>query len=428
MSLIKMGLANYRCFAGQQSIELRPITVVLGRNNSGKSALVRAPLVLSTGIQTDSPVPLDLDLVSEQIVDSFTDLVYGGRPHGKIELAMDLSQDPAVPLRLNATVQNIDEFHTQIVSKLSLQSDDLDLRLIWEPSERLETYMRYTVLQNGEQRESSAFRFTGLLPTAVIGPEPSQDLTTILLRTASAVRMNFGIVRYLGPFRDRPIRFYRLPAGMPTTVGQSGDNTAAILASDMARNKGILLRQVNSGLRESLPGWNIEVIERGGMYTVALRSLDDDTLLINLADTGAGVAQALPIFVQRALDITNPPRSPVLEIVEQPELHLHPAAHATLADVYLAAARNTNVRFLIETHSETLLLRLRRRIAEGTVDPSTVAVYFVESVNGVADARPITIGGDGNIDYWPDGIFSEDYQETRALADAQLARIDADAR
>ncbi|WP_208116367.1 AAA family ATPase [Paractinoplanes brasiliensis] len=63
MSLVRMGLNNYRCFAGSIDVELRPVTVVLGRNNSGKSALVRAPLVLSTGIDTDSPAPLDLDKV-----------------------------------------------------------------------------------------------------------------------------------------------------------------------------------------------------------------------------------------------------------------------------------------------------------------------------------------------------------------------------
>jgi predicted ATPase len=160
------------------------------------------------------------------------------------------------------------------------------------------------------------------------------------------------------------------------------------------------------------------------MYSVVLTSRDDDTLSVNLADAGTGVAQELPIFVQRVVDILDPPRRPVLEIIEQPELHLHPAAHAALADLYLNAAERTGVRFLIETHSETLLLRLRRRIAEGAYPPDTVAIYFVDHRDGAATARRIRIDADGQLDYWPAGVFSEDYEETQALATAQLARRD----
>ncbi|GAA0377222.1 hypothetical protein Acor_30670 [Acrocarpospora corrugata] len=61
MPLVRFSIENYRCFPKAQELELRAITVVLGKNHSGKSALVRAPLVLQTGIRTDSPMPLDLD-------------------------------------------------------------------------------------------------------------------------------------------------------------------------------------------------------------------------------------------------------------------------------------------------------------------------------------------------------------------------------
>jgi predicted ATPase len=110
-----------------------------------------------------------------------------------------------------------------------------------------------------------------------------------------------------------------------------------------------------------------------------------------------------------------------LEIIEQPELHLHPAAHADLAELFLTAVRTTSTRFLIETHSETLLLRLRRHVAKG-LDPSTVAVYFVDRVDGESFARRIHIDPDGNLDYWPVGVFAEDYEETRALVRAQRER------
>jgi predicted ATPase len=141
-----------------------------------------------------------------------------------------------------------------------------------------------------------------------------------------------------------------------------------------------------------------------------------------LADAGTGVAQELPILVQRVLDVLEHPSSSTLEIIEQPELHLHPAAHAALADLYLEAARNTGVRFLIETHSEALLLRLRRRIAEGSHSPESVAIYFVDQRDGASTVRRVRIDSSGQLDYWPEGVFSEDYEEARALASAQLAK------
>jgi hypothetical protein len=240
-----------------------------------------------------------------------------------------------------------------------------------------------------------------------------------------AFRGNFPTVRYFGPFREQPQRRYLLPARMPKELGSTGLNAAGILASDTAGRQGELMRQVNTGLAELLPGWKLDLLSRGEVWSLVLRSATGTDFAVNLADAGTGVAQALPIFVQRAIDVVNPPDRPVLEIIEQPELHLHPAAHADLADLYLAAVDATPVRFLIETHSETFLLRLRLRIAEGKVDPDTVAVYFVEQTDGSAQARRINIDADGNLDYWPAGVFSEDYAETRALARAQWAKRDA---
>jgi predicted ATPase len=115
-------------------------------------------------------------------------------------------------------------------------------------------------------------------------------------------------------------------------------------------------------------------------------------------------------------------KEPTLYIVEEPELHLHPAAHAQLADLYLRAAKTTGNRFLIETHSESLLLRLRRRIAEELASPDDVGVYFVEHDGRTASARRIFVDESGMLSFWPDGVFTEDFEEVRALTQAQMRR------
>jgi hypothetical protein len=423
MSLVRMVLSNYRCFKEPQEIELRPLTIVLGRNNSGKSALVRAPLVLHTGIHTSSPAPLDLDQLDEQMLESFTDLVHAGRSHGSIALGVGLAT-PDGPVTLAATIQDIDEYRMQVARLVELERTDGCFHFDWVQEEPLTMgEVRYRVSADRVSLVETRVGFHGLLPDpTTLGKTLSADHTTRLADLVGAVRDAYPSIRYVGPFRDRPTRRYRLPAHPPSDVGTAGENAAGILASDFVRQGGRLVERVNSALAEFLPGWSVRVAERAGVYAVLLRADGDSSLEINLADTGTGVAQALPLFVQRAKDTSEPPSRPTLEIVEQPELHLHPAAHGPLAQLYAGAVLSTPVRFLIETHSETFLLRIRRLVAEGVLDADQVAVHFVEHDHGAAQVRQIHIDDGGNLDYWPTGVFSEDYEETRALAAAQQAR------
>ncbi|MER5643870.1 DUF3696 domain-containing protein [Streptosporangium sp. NPDC002524] len=427
MPLVRFSVENYRCFPTPQEVELRPITVVLGKNNSGKSALVRAPLVLSTGIRTDSSLPLDLDQLGDT-VPAFPDLIYGTRPHGAVRVRMGFEGDGAESYGLDATVQNISEWQTQVVSKLTLRVGSETARYEWLHDDVAWAEKRpYVFTMDGYENIHHMFHFRGLLPdNALISQirstkEPSEAIRRI--------RDDFDRIRYLGPYRQRPDRLYRIPSRVAAEVGGSGEATLGILAHDIVRQQSSLIKKINEYLPENLPGWTLDVSNQGGgMHSVVFRSTFDDTLQVNLGDAGTGVAQVLPILVQRAMDAVAPPSHSVLEIIEEPELHLHPSAHALVADLLLASARESKVRFLVETHSETFLLRLRRRVAEGTTSPDSIAIYFVEHSGGSAQARRIEIDSLGNLDYWPRGVFSEDFEETRKLAAAQKGRFTLDAR
>lgn len=428
MSLLRMRLTNYRCFEERTEIELRPLTIVLGKNNSGKSALVRAPLIFEKGIRTNSPEPLDLDDIGDETVESFTDMIYGRRPHGSLSVGMDLQRRNRLPVSLDAVIQHIDEYSLQIVSYLIINKQDSSSHFEWDQiSSQPPRDFLYFVEVEGEL-------IPGPLPSPFQGILPSDAMTNgkgraFLRYSKRDIIEGYPFIRYFGPFRDRPVRHFRSPSRMPDSLGPSGENAGKILVTDYIRYGGGLLQAVNEVLSNDIPGWSLDLVEEGGgMYAIVLRSKSDKTIDVNLADTGTGVAQVLPIFVQRAQDILDPPDKPVLEIVEQPELHLHPAAHGGLADLYLGAIQRGDVRFLIETHSETMLLRLRRRIAEGKAEPESVAIYFVEHQDGRATARRINVDENGNLDYWPEGVFTEDYEEARALASAQLDREDDHAR
>lgn len=420
MPLERFSLENYRCFKQRQEVELGKITVVLGRNNSGKSAAVRALQVLSTGIRTESPYPLDLERV-EGLAPTFTDLIHGSRPHGRIRVGMGFRDADGQDFGLDAEIQNIDDQGVQVVSRLDIRGGADTRRFIWE-------YSADDVV-GGEGRyefdsTSGVLGFQGLMPIESDWEDSVGRISSI----SGKIRSEFDDVRYLGPFRKLPERFYRIPARRAASVGGQGEKALGMLAADVLQGRGELSQHVNDLLEKVLPGWRIGIDNvGGGMYVPRFSSTQDPDVRVHIDDVGTGVGQVLPILIQRAADRMSPPEKHAIEIVEEPELHLHPSAHAEVADLYVDAARETRVRFLVETHSETFLLRLRRRVAEGLLAPRDLAIYFVEESGGAAVLRRISVTRAGDVDYWPRGVFSEDFEEARALAVAQ-AGLGDDAR
>ncbi|MCC7335631.1 MAG: DUF3696 domain-containing protein [Pirellulaceae bacterium] len=139
-------------------------------------------------------------------------------------------------------------------------------------------------------------------------------------------------------------------------------------------------------------------------------------LWLRPCDVGIGVSQLIPVVVAAFAD------SRMLNIIEQPELHTHPKLQMALADMFLSASVNTGSQFILETHSEYLMLRLLRRIRETTsgklpdylqpVSPDRISVVFVEKAEGSTTAKqmPIDINGEF-VEPWPDDFFDLDFNE-----------------
>jgi predicted ATPase len=116
---------------------------------------------------------------------------------------------------------------------------------------------------------------------------------------------------------------------------------------------------------------------------------------------------------------------PVLIIMEEPESHLHPAAHGNLAERFVDSyLEDNNKRYLIETHSQNFVLRLRRLVAEGKLKPEELAIYYVDFLEDeyLSELKEIEVDKLGKVNYWPEGIFSETLEETMALRDAQFKK------
>jgi predicted ATPase len=92
-------------------------------------------------------------------------------------------------------------------------------------------------------------------------------------------------------------------------------------------------------------------------------------------------------------------------IVAQPEIHLHPNVQAKLSDYFVRKVKNQNKRYIIETHSEYLLNRLRLLIVKGEIAADDVAVYYFENSKKGTSKHTIEFTKDGQIKNAPKGFF-----------------------
>ena len=173
----------------------------------------------------------------------------------------------------------------------------------------------------------------------------------------------------------------------------------------------------DSALRDILRAMEKDYPEVARVHELTLRDLRSGTALSH-RDVGVGISQILPVLVSAYASQEK------LIAIEQPELHLHPALQSELGDVFIESALGENRNaFLLETHSEHLILRILRRIRETTdgelpegvtpVRPEDVAVLYVQpSEKGGSKVIHIPVTPDGDFEQrWPEGFFAERAKE-----------------
>lgn len=419
--LSRLSFENYRTFQRAEELFLAPLTVLIGRNGSGKSAISRLPLLLKRGISPDAQAPLELEFDGHDFGASFVDVVHNRVPTRTITLGATVS-DGKASVDLRVGVGYWSEFQLQALRELRLEADgqvlvDLEWNGQGDPVGAGLQYRDRT--PGGGDLPVGQPRFTGMLVDWGLTGLWSTSLRIDILSAIECVRNALGSLVYLGPFRDAPGREMRLPEATVRDVGLRGGLAARALASDWLRQGATVLGRVGEFYRDHLGGWVLDLERQGQSFSVVLHPPDDPSVAVNLRDAGVGLSQVLPVVVQHELDRAIG-RTGGLDIVEQPELHLHPGVHGDLADLYIEAVHRSAIRFLIETHSENFILRIRRRIAERSLRPADVAIYWIND-DAHASPRVQRIGLDehGGVDSWPKGVFAEDLDEVRAIRAAQ---------
>lgn len=164
-----------------------------------------------------------------------------------------------------------------------------------------------------------------------------------------------------------------------------------------------LMRQVEAWMRQFFPGCGLEValIDRMNAVTLGVRT-SDATEYHRPVNVGFGLTQVLPILV--AVLSANPKD---LILIENPEVHLHPAGQALMGN-FLAQAASADIQIILETHSDHVLNGIRRTVRKQTLKPKQVSLHFFRPIKLNFDqvVSP-QIDSAGNLDVWPEGFFDQ---------------------
>ena len=408
MELRKFSIERYKGYAEPAQVELAPLTILVGSNNSGKTALAQTIQLLAGGFapsSKDTTEPLPLESGGIHHGETFEDLVTGRTVHGWLRLSAVLTEDRS-EVSLSATVRNVVAPPRPSERQISHWSLRRGRDEIVVERQGFEERSPYGVSVSGTEQTPRLISWRGLIP---VQPD---NLASWAGVQVDALRAWASGVRYLQCPRSLHASPFTIPEHSPRVLGPSGKGTPLALAA-------------NDELRESVREWyrrafgvSIDVVAQGS-YSELVVGAPGRAGHVRLVQSGRGLSHVLPVVV---MALTARAAGSGVDIIEHPEAELHPAAHADIAELLLENLAGPARPLVVETHSEMVLLRARRWVAEGRVPAENVLVYWVHTEQGRGSIlRKIRISESGELDSWPDGVFIEDYEEILGIRRAARA-------
>ena len=407
-----LGTQNFKSWEDSGPIPFAPLTGFFGANNSGKTSLLQILLLLKQTAKNPPPTnrsePLfygdDRSLVN---LGDFESVIH--RHNTTFTLVISISLKLSPQIKLNGLLTDSVDFSTSIVKQSgTVQVDALkytfganNCGIAWTPQ-------GYKDIASNRLRNPHRCYGT-------VNPLSSRDSLALL---HEAFEAQFARIHHIASYRTPPQHTYSWGGNHPENVGQHGEHTIPILLSGR-----INLRSIENDILKRLQ--ELELIESydirstsasGGEYEILVKQYEGGTA-VPLTDVGFGVSQVLPVLTAcySALEGST-------LILEQPEAHLHPKVQAELADVLIDVVKNRNIQIILESHSEHLLHRLQRRIAEEKIGADDTAFYFCQINNGNSKSEKLEMDEYGNIKNWPKDFFGDDVGDLIEMAKVEMRR------
>lgn len=451
--LTEIQIKNFKAWKDTGKVRLAPLTIIFGGNSSGKSSLGHFLLALKQTVNlNDRKRALHLGDESSLIdLGTFADCIYD---HNLTEpLQFSLRWKTPNPLHIENSLSDLEWYEgDELALEATLRADrsgqpqtsQIEYKLYNQGE--ISLGVAHSRTASGGKLNSDPLRlvhaqgrkwpaeppekFYRFSDRTILRYQNADFLTEFALETE---RVLDGVY-YLGPLRSPPRRFYQWSGDSPVDVGQEGEFAVAALLS--AASEG---RYLNRGYKkpkqkfdEFIASWLVDLgiiaafrvapVAKGRKEFEVLVKTQPKSPEVKLTDVGFGVSQVLPALVQA---FYAPQGSTVW--MEQPEIHLHPKAQTVLADAFISAIHSReggvsrNTQLIVETHSEHFLNRLQRRVADETIRPDEIAIYFVNNKRGTAQIEELELDEFGEISNWPKDFFGDEMEEISART---LAAID----
>lgn len=436
--LSSIRLLNFRCFADSGEIPIRPLTVVFGRNNAGKSSILNSLFLLR---QTVSPGPYYEEGLNMRgplyPAGTYADIVHKHRSSENISMDFELRTSPEA---VRGSSIYPEEFRLKPMSgRLTIEfcsAEPQPPRLVRFQAEAIgaptleirrgrgrggpyELHVDGKYVANQREAEFSS-GFLPYIPRFGLkskgrASEPFLNARQAALVLVREFRQTLSTLRAVGAFRAAPERRYEYQGRPPEAPDLTGAHVVHALIEDHMRRgklRGSLLKSLNRWLK-NVGRVRLMALRRishtARLYEVRIKDVDSGRWA-NFADVGYGIGQALPVLVE---GLRTPPGG--LFIVQEPEIHLHPDAQLAIAD-FLIELSASNRTVIVETHSEAVLLRIRKAVAEThrgigrgrRLQPDRVSIVHVQSNrDGASRVKALGVDELGQIRGWPKGFMDE---------------------
>ncbi|HEY9402901.1 MAG TPA: DUF3696 domain-containing protein [Pyrinomonadaceae bacterium] len=418
--ITKITVAGYKSISQEQSIEIRPLTILAGANSSGKSSMMQPLLLLKQTLEASyDPGALRLDGPNVRFTstDQFLSHAGKGKQVNDFHVGIDVID---VEGNSSATIF----FHRRPNRMLEVQrmisgekDGKIDLKLgmsnkEFVKEELLEAFtknFRLTVIQDrcflrieGSRGEQSSATFS----------MPVQD-----------VEEHLRELIHLPGLRGNPERTYLVAAAGSNFAGTFENYAASVIAKWQRERHNRKLEELGQDLKSLGLTWKVlanvlndtQVELQVGRLPQPSKAGKSD--MVSIADVGVGVSQTLPVLV--ALHAAKPGQ---LVYIEQPEIHLHPRAQTAMAQI-LAKAAKRGVRVVVETHSSLLILGVQTLVAEGEISPDLIKLHWFERRNGRTEITSRDLDETGAFGDWPEDFADVALEAQSRYLDAAESRM-----
>lgn len=378
--LTRIDLRHFKCFEALK-LPLRSLTLLCGANASGKSSVIQA-LVLLHQTMREHEWSSRLMLNGEGI-------------------------------RLGTVADVVDQVHGRRQFAITLLDDDSGW-FEWEFQGERDEMSMIVRKARGETLHGEGWQVDESVPLQNLLPVQSVSMSY------HSLTGRLRSLTYLSAERLGPREYYMFDDPQLTpVVGPKGEYAVSVLHSGshiQVRDNLLVqdldvpptrLRQVEARMKNFFPGCVLEIeqIPRASALTLGIR-ISSDTEFHRPVHTGFGLTQVLPIVVA-ALSAD----SQDLLLIENPEVHLHPAGQSAMGE-FLAEVAASGVQVVIETHSDHVLNGIRRSVKKRVLSSEDVTLHFFrprgeDPVSDKPQVESPTIDSDGNIDSWPEGFFDQ---------------------